>query len=164
MLSAALGVPKTTLLWMVHDEKIMKRHLSTVKPVVNEDNKVSRLPYCLEEVFPVANNEGNYFYKNLFDCININEKWFYMTNTKENYFLACGDGNDSDEVVPIQRTRNRTYIGKVLFLCAQARPRWDPHRNANWDGKLGIWPIGTFRMRTRGPRTGTLVWEDHTIT
>ena len=90
VLSAALGVPKTTLVRMVHDEKIMKRHLSTVKPVVNEDNKVSHLLHCLEEVFTVANNEGNYFYKNLFDCININEKWFYMTNTKENYFWHVG--------------------------------------------------------------------------
>ena len=164
VLSAALGVPKTTLVWMVHDEKIMKHHLSTVKPVVNEDNKVSCLLYCLEEVFPVTNNEGNYFYKNLFDHIDIEEKWFYMTKTKENYFLACGDHNDSDEEVPIRRTRNRTYVGKELFLCAQARPRWDPHRNANWEGKLGIWPVGTFWMRTRGPQTGTLVWEDYTIT
>jgi len=31
-----------------------------------------------------------------------------------------------------------------MFICAQARPRWDPHRNAMWDGKVGFWPIGFY--------------------
>ena len=97
--------------------------------------------------------------------MDIDEKWFYMTRAKENYFLVCGNNSDNpDESPPARRTRNKHYIEKVLFLCAQARPRWDAHRNAYWDGKIGIWPVGTYWMRTRGPRTGSLMWEDQTIT
>ena len=31
-----------------------------------------------------------------------------------------------------------------MFLCAQARPRWDNNANQMWDGKIGIWPIGEY--------------------
>ncbi|ETI30295.1 hypothetical protein F443_22583 [Phytophthora nicotianae P1569] len=28
-----------------------------------------------------------------------------------------------------------------MFLAAVARPRWDPHRKKEWDGKVGLWPL-----------------------
>ena len=58
VLSQALGVPKTTLIWMVAKEGVLKRHSSTVKPTLDETKKVSRLLYCLDEVYPVADHQG----------------------------------------------------------------------------------------------------------
>jgi hypothetical protein len=36
-----------------------------------------------------------------------------------------------------------------MFLCAQARPRMDTSTNTMWDGKLGIWLIGSFVLAQR---------------
>ncbi|ETI36170.1 hypothetical protein F441_17525 [Phytophthora nicotianae CJ01A1] len=44
-----------------------------------------------------------------------------------------------------------------MFLAAVARPRWDPHRKKEWDGKVGLWPLTEkykalrrSKYRTRG--------------
>ena len=54
-----------------------------------------------------------------------------------------------------------------MFLCAQARPRFDTSSNSWWDGKLGIWPIGhvvnALRNSVNHP-AGTPGWENLTIT
>jgi hypothetical protein len=54
----------------------------------------------------------------------------------------------------------------VMFLCAQARPRWDEHANEMWDGKFGIWPIGEYepaeRMSVNRP-AGTPVWKNKSV-
>jgi hypothetical protein len=55
----------------------------------------------------------------------------------------------------------------VLFLCAQVCPRFDPHRNSFWDGKVGIWPIGNIvpAIRTSNNQlAGTLEWKDQVVT
>jgi hypothetical protein len=54
-----------------------------------------------------------------------------------------------------------------MLLCAQARPRWDPHIHTIRDGKIGIWPIGEWApaQRTSINRpAGTPVWHDKIIT
>lgn len=54
-----------------------------------------------------------------------------------------------------------------MFLCAQARPRWNPETNSWWDGKLGIWPIGHKKRAERNSvnrAAGTWVWENENIT
>ena len=57
-----------------------------------------------------------------------------------------------------------------MFLCgAQARLRWDHHRNQCWDGKIGLWlwPIGHWAPAQRtsiNGVAGTMIWHDDTIT
>ena len=50
-----------------------------------------------------------------------------------------------------------------MFLCAQARPRFDPATKSIWDGKIGIWPIGNYDRAKRSSANrpaGTEVWKN----
>ena len=54
-----------------------------------------------------------------------------------------------------------------MFLCAIARPHFNPCANSWWDGKLGIWPIGDWEPAKRASRNqprGTLVWKNKLVT
>uniref|UniRef100_H3G778 Uncharacterized protein n=1 Tax=Phytophthora ramorum TaxID=164328 RepID=H3G778_PHYRM len=65
----------------------------------------------------------------------IDEKWFNMYKASNGYYLA------SDENLPYRSCPNKRYIGKLMFLAAVARPRYDFGQNRYFDGKIGIWPI-----------------------
>jgi hypothetical protein len=183
-MAVATGVPIATLHRMLKKEKVFRRHSSALKPILTEENKVSRVMFCLEEAMPVVADDGSVYYKNLFDRVDVDEKWFYLTQDNENYIICDSDYDESDSETeseeededgeqqqqrskPVRRIRHKKYITKVQFLCAQARPRWDPHRNAYWDGKVGIWPIGDFQpapRRSVNREAGTLVWKDSPVT
>ena len=54
-----------------------------------------------------------------------------------------------------------------MFLCAIARPRFNPSANSWWDGKLGIWPIGDWEPAKRASKNrprGILVWKKKPVT
>jgi hypothetical protein len=54
----------------------------------------------------------------------------------------------------------------VMFLCAQARPRWDNNANEMWDGKIGIWPIGQYEPAERksvNQPAGTILWKNQSV-
>ena len=54
-----------------------------------------------------------------------------------------------------------------MFLCAVARPQYNPCEKSWWDGKLGIWPIGDWDQAQQGSKNrlkGTLVWKNKTVT
>ena len=46
----------------------------------------------------------------------------------------------NDEPEPERHCKSKRYIGKIMFLCAVARPRLLPD-GTWWDGKIGIWPF-----------------------
>ena len=53
-----------------------------------------------------------------------------------------------------------------MLLCAVARPRYDTRRNAWFDGKIGIWPIGKWELAKRSSKKraeGTPVWKNQCI-
>jgi len=91
--------------------------------------------------------------------IHVDEKWFFVCRDGESHMLV------SDEIPPERVVKHKSHITKVMFLCAQARPR-KLTNNTWWDGKIGIWPIGCYRRAERGsvnrPR-GTLLFEPETI-
>ena len=63
--------------------------------------------------------------------------------------------------------KHKSHITKVMFLCAVARPRFNPSANSWWDGKLGIWPIGDWEPANQGSKNrpkGMLVWKNKTVT
>ena len=97
----------------------------------------------------------------MLDRVHIEEKWFPLTKENETYYLCPG------EAKPARRSANKHHISKVMFFCAQARPRHDPNTNQYWDGKIGIWPIGKYapaaRKSSKQP-AGTMVWNDKTVT
>jgi len=168
-----LSIPSSTLQHILrpanaehHDVGVAVRHKSKLKPTLTEMNKLSRFNFALEQVNTTAgpptraaaNSRVKYFAQ--FDKVHVDEKWFYLCRDGENYILA------GDEPPPKRHVKHKNFIGKVMFLCAQARPRWDPATNSMWDGKLGIWPIGkyTVAQRTSANRpAGTTEWENETI-
>jgi hypothetical protein len=94
------------------------------------------------------------------DRVHIDEKWFHMCQDGEAYLLVDG------EEEPVRYTKHKGYIGKVMFLCAQARPCWDHGANKQWDGKIGIWPIGKYVLAQHSSvnrPAGTVEWENVNI-
>ncbi|WOG92956.1 hypothetical protein DCAR_0312234 [Daucus carota subsp. sativus] len=69
--------------------------------------------------------------------IHVDEKWFYMTKKKENYYLLLDEGE------PHRTCKSKNFVDKVMFLAAVARPRFDAEGNVTFSGKLGIWPFVT---------------------
>ena len=62
-----------------------------------------------------------------------------------------------DEVVPERNAQNRDHLIKVMFLCAIARPCYNPAGQCTFNGKIGMWPFAeqgvaqrTSRNRERG--------------
>ena len=46
---------------------------------------------------------------------------------------------DKDE--PYRHVQHKSFLTKIMFLCAVARPRYNMNKNTWFDGKIGIWPI-----------------------
>ena len=56
-----------------------------------------------------------------------------------------------------------------MFLCVVARPRYDTNKNAWFDGKIGIWPIGKWELAKQSSKkhangTPVLTWKNQCIT
>ena len=103
-LSVSLGIPTTTLHRIVTKEGVIRRHSLALKPTLDEQKKVSRILYCIEQVCPVPDvATGKYYYKTLYDRVDVDEKWFRLTEDQENYFLVRGneEEGDSDEEIPV---------------------------------------------------------------
>jgi hypothetical protein len=172
-LSEKIQVPTTTVQYLVkgrppsskpsdsssssdNGERLLIRHSSALKPALTEINKEWRYQFAMSEINPITvGTRGNAKFYGQYDKVHIDVKWFHMTRDNEKYILVNG------EAPPVRRVRHKKYIKKVMFLTAQARPRWDPTLNRMWDGKIGTWPIGYYdkAQRTSVNRpAGTRVW------
>ncbi|KAF0704028.1 hypothetical protein AaE_015142 [Aphanomyces astaci] len=69
------------------------------------------------------------------DFVHVDEKWFYLTKVKRKYYVY------DDEEVAARTVKSKSFITKVMFLAAVARPRYDYHAKKMWDGKVGVWPF-----------------------
>jgi hypothetical protein len=170
-----LAIPKSTLqdilkpplpkkmaqdLRDIKGSAILVRHRSKLKPTLTELNKLTRFNFVLEEINAATRNLVRPRFKDQMDKVHIDEKWFYLCKDGEKYILV------DDEEPPERYVKHKNFIGKVMFLCAQARPRWDPTTHSMWDGKLGIWPIGKYTVAQRrsvNRPAGTIEWENETI-
>lgn len=107
-LSCALNINKTSLTRLLKDGTI-RRHSNAIKPLLKEENKISRLKFCLTMLEgdsmphdPTFVSMHNIVY----------EKWFYMTKKSMNYYLLPHE----DE--PSRVCKSKNFIGKVMFLAA----------------------------------------------
>ena len=83
-------------------------------------------------------------YQDMHDWIHLDEKWFFLTQEKEQYLLLL------DEKNPKHCVKHKSHITKVMFLCAVARPQFNPSANSWWDSKIGDlanWGLGTCEMK-----------------
>ncbi|RAW20637.1 hypothetical protein PC110_g22920 [Phytophthora cactorum] len=97
----------------------------------------------------------------MYDTVHVDEKWFNLYKDTNKYYLTA------TEQLPYRSCPNKRYIGKIMFLAAVARPRYDFHRKQYFDGKLGIWPIveETKAARSSANRPkGAIVTKSVTMT
>ena len=132
-LAKALGISKTTLLKFIKDG-ILRRNSNTLKPQLKDSNMKARLKFCLSMLDETSIPHDPQF-KSMYNVVHIDEKWFYMTKKTANYYLLV------DENKPYRKSNNKNYVGKVMFLVAVARPRFDDEGNETFSGKIGVWPL-----------------------
>ncbi|XP_058783523.1 uncharacterized protein LOC131658218 [Vicia villosa] len=133
ILAFALGISKTALLKFVKDGTL-RRHSNGLKPHMKDSNMKDRLRFCLsmlEETSLLHDPE----FKSMHNIVHIDEKWFYMTKKSANYYLL----ENEDE--PYRTCKNKNCIGKVMFLVAVARPRFDDNDKEIFSGKIGVFPL-----------------------
>jgi hypothetical protein len=155
LLEGALAISKSTVHRLIREEKILRSHRSTVKPMLTDVNKLHRLDFCLEE------RAHNGLFKEMYDRIHVDEKFFHLTKEVQRYILAEGEEN------PHRTVSHKSHIPKVMFMAANARPRWDAGRNQLFHGKVGMWPIARQVPAQRSSRhrvAGTLEWKSYSMT
>ncbi|XP_074267443.1 uncharacterized protein LOC141590785 [Silene latifolia] len=74
-------------------------------------------------------------FKDQSNIIHIDEKWFYITKDGQRFYLS------QTEPDPYRSVQSKTFIGKIMFMCAVGRPQFDANNNVIFDGKIGIWPF-----------------------
>jgi hypothetical protein len=123
-LAAKIGMAPTTIQMLIKPPRgkgsLLVRHVSKLKPTLTEFNKVARFEFALEQINTATmGNRSPKFYAQ-YDKVHLDEKWFNLCQDGENYILVVG------EEAPERHVKHKNFITKVMFLCAQARPRWDP--------------------------------------
>ncbi|KAI9071639.1 hypothetical protein K1719_046393 [Acacia pycnantha] len=121
---------------------VIRRHTNTLKPFLTNENMVARLRFCLSmlEDHSIPNSPT---FRSMHNIIHIDEKWFYMTKKKENYYLGASEED------PHRTCKNKNFITKVMFLVALARPRFDNEGNETFSGKIGVFPLVTYEHTKR---------------
>jgi hypothetical protein len=125
---------------------LIRRHSSSIKPYLTEGNKRSRLKWCVDMINRDLLDDPRF--KDLFDFVFIDEKWFFLSQKSEKYYLL------PDEDDPHRTCKNKNYIPRIMFLCVCARPRFRDG-NCIFDGRIGCFPLVRYEPAMRGnERTG----------
>ena len=138
----AMGVALSTVQRMLLHRNVCHIHTSSLKPTLTEENKMSRMELALS--FIDKNNTSKF--KNMEDLIHIDEKWFYLTKDGQCFIIAA------DKEEPYRHVQHKSFLMKIMFLCAVARPRYNMNKNTWSDGKIGIWPIGKWELVKRSSK------------
>ena len=153
----AMGVALSMVQRMLLHRDVCHVHTSSLEPTLTEENKMSRMELALS--FVDKNNTSKF--ENMEDLIHIDEKWFYLTKDGQRFIIAA------DEEEPYRHVQHKSFLMKIMFLCAVARPRYDTRKNTWFDGKIGIWPIGKWDPAKRSSKKcakGMPVWKKQSIT
>jgi len=79
-------------------------------------------------------------FKDMCDEVHVDEKWFCICKATQSHMLVA-----DEELPPDQFVKHKSHIVKVMFVCAQARPR-KLSNGQWWDGKIGTWPVGHVEL------------------
>jgi hypothetical protein len=130
-LAYALKINPTSVFRLVKSGVILRRS-NAIKPILKEENKISRLEFCLSMLEGIPDDP---MFKSMQNIIHIDEKWFYMSKQSNNYYLLPNE----DE--PHRTCKSKNFISKVMFLTAITRPLFDSEGNEIFSGKIGIFPF-----------------------
>jgi hypothetical protein len=124
----------------------LRRHSSCIKPYLTAANKRARLQWYVDMVNRELLDDPKF--KELYDFVFIDEKWFYLYQKHERYYLL------PEEDTPHRTCKNKNYIPKLMFLCVCARPRFRDGV-CTFDGRVGCFPLVHFEPAMRSnARTG----------
>lgn len=82
----------------------------------------------------------------MMDVINVDEKWFYVTQNRKKYYLGL------DEKEPHRTAKSKRFSIKGMFFTAVARLRWNTSKNQQFDGKISSWPFTKVEIAKRSSR------------
>ena len=153
----AMGVALSTVQRMLLHRDVCRVHNSFQKPTLTEENKMSRMELALS--FMDKNNTSKF--ENMEDLIHIDEKWFYLMKDGQCFIIAA------NKEEPYRHVQHKSFLMKIMFLCAVAKPRYNMRKNAWFDRKIGIWPIGKWEPAKQSSKKcakGMPVWKNQCIT
>src|SRR5690349_2644708 len=78
--------------------------------------------FCLNHLQIISLADASARFSPMFDLVHIDEKWFYLTEDAQRYYLLP-DGQE-----PTRYCQSEHFIQKVMFLAAVARPVFDSNR------------------------------------
>ncbi|KAE8795238.1 hypothetical protein D1007_29976 [Hordeum vulgare] len=142
-LARCLGVPRS----MLHDRfqlKELKHITNIVKPFLKPANKLASLKFCISMMDEHSVSTPCPSFKSMNNMVHIDEKWYEMTRVKNTYYVLPG------EPEPERTVLNTKSIGKVMFLTAVAKPRYNDEGDMSFDGKIGTW---AFVVDTKAQRS-----------
>ena len=142
---------------MLLQQDFCRIHMSFLKPTLMDENKVSRMELALSFI----NKNDTSKFEHMEDLIHIDKKWFYLTKDGQRFIIAA------DEAEPYRHVQHKSFLTKIMFLCAVARPRYDMNKNAWFDGKIRIWPIRKWELvkwSSKKRAKGMPVWKNQSIT
>ena len=161
--AAAVGISKTQSWRLVNEEKVFEVQSSNIKPTLTAANEYERFQWSLswiDDRSMYRNERHDLVYEDLMDVVHIDEKWFDKCKVSRNIIMVQG------EKKPHRTSKHKSHIEKVMFLCAQARPRYDPQKKQNWSGKLVMIPIGEYTEALRNSvhyKKGDRKWANKTV-
>ena len=168
--AAGLGVSRMTSWRLVNKEKLFQSVGNNIKPALTAANQYERFQWALSWLdersmarnveWINGNPEGDLVYQDMMDVVMIDEKNFFKDKIKRRVILT------KDEKLPHRYVRHKSHIEKVMFLCAQARPRYDHSKKCTWDGKIAMIPIGNHTVAQRNSvhyRKGEKKWKNENV-
>ena len=111
----AMGVALSTVQRMLLHRDVCRIHTSSLKPTLTEENKMSRMELALS--FVDKNNTSQF--ETMEGLIHIDEKWFYLMKDGQRFIIVA------DEEELYRHVQHKSFLMKIMFLCAVARPRYD---------------------------------------
>ena len=136
-----MGVALSTVQQMLLHRDVCRVHTSSLKPTLTEETKMSRMELALS--FVDKNNTSKF--ENMEDLIHIDEKWFYLMKDGQRFIIAA------DEEEPYRHVQHKSFLTKIMFLCAVARPRYNMRKTHGSTGRLEFGRSGNG-SRQRGHR------------
>ncbi|RQM11027.1 hypothetical protein B5M09_012815 [Aphanomyces astaci] len=120
----------TSTLHTYYKRDVIAKYSSVVKPSLTDANTVCRLNWALDHVRDI---DGEKFINAMYDTVNVDEKWFFITRLQRKVIGAPG------EKIKQRTCRSKRHLLKVMFPSAVARTRWDDSKQEWFDGKIGTW-------------------------
>jgi hypothetical protein len=91
---------------------LLRHHSSSIKPYLTEANKRSRLKWCVDMIKRDLLDDPRF--KDLFDFVFIDEKWFYLSQKSKNIIRY------PKKMIPIGLVRTRiTSLGSYSCVFVQ---------------------------------------------